>query len=192
MTVPQQPPYAEMGPPPQVPENPGGEMVDPDHDFVDYFAFSEEKIFPLPDGKQHLVFKILTEGDRARFQKATNKPVRMSRDGEAEFRADPAEERKALILVSVVGWNLKRRLNGRVQDIPFSAGTPGSNLEQWLEKADPRIVMDLEDAIRQANPWLLNEASVEDIDKQIEQLKKDRERALEREARSAAFQASSS
>ena len=189
MTAPE-PRYAETVP---VAENPAdAALVQADADFVDYFAFSEEKIFLLPDGKQQLTYKILTEGDRARFQQATNKPVKMNRDGEATLRADPAEERKQLILVSTVGWNFKRREHGRIVDVPFSKGTPGAYLEQWLERADPRIVMDFETAIRKANPWLMADTTVEDIDKQIESLKEERERALEREARAAQFPGSSS
>ena len=83
-------------------------------------------------------------------------------------------ERHELIKACVVGWNLTR--GG--QPVPFNQ----VNLNDFLTLTDPTIVEGLEKAIRKANPWLLGEMSVADIDKEISNLQEMREVAAKREA----------
>lgn len=151
--------------------------------YEDYFGFGDTQTFTLPDGKQQIFFKVMNEGERREFQKKTNKDIRFNKaSGDASIKADQAQERYELIMTSVTGWSMKRRqADGSFNDVPFSGTTPGSTLAQWLQVANPKIVDDLEFAIRKANPWMQADMTVEDIDKEIERLSELREQALERE-----------
>jgi hypothetical protein len=92
-------------------------------------------------------------------------------------------ERHELIKASVVGWNLTRNGQPLPQPDPDDPRAKGSvQLNDFLQLADPVIVEGLEKAIRKANPWLLQDMKVEDIDKQIEDLQEMRKIAVEREA----------
>ena len=170
--------YSQPGPPdPLSPDNPA--VVE---EYVDYFGFGEGNEFTLPDGKQKIFFKVMNEGERKKFQQLTNRDIRFNQaTRDAHLKADPASERWALIENSVTGWTLKRRTNRGWEDAPFSSGSPGSELTRWLEKANPKIVDDLEFAIRMANPWMQQDMSVEEIDKEFERLVELRKQAVERE-----------
>lgn len=154
-----------------------------DEVYEDYFGFDEQKTFTLPDGKQHIYFKVMSEGDRARFQSSVNRDITVARQtGDAKISADPAAERHALLSASVTGWSLKRKNNrGEWEDAPFSTGNKGSEFEKWLAKANPKLVDDLEFAIRKANPWMQADMSVEDIDKEIDRLVELKVQVQERE-----------
>lgn len=152
--------------------------------FTDYFAFEDKQKHTLPDGVQFFLLSRMNEGQKAKFQRDTRSDITVKRaTGDAQMKADPAGERHALIKACVVDWHmLERDAEGRPSPIPFSVSGRGRNLEQWLSVADPKIVEDLEKACRKLNPWLLSEMSVEDIDKEIENLKEMREVAEKREA----------
>jgi hypothetical protein len=151
--------------------------------FEDYFGFEESKVWYFPDKKQYITFKIMNEGDKAKFQKETNRDITLKRNtGDASIKTDPAQERHILLETCVTGWSVYRKnAQGKFDPVPFSIGSPGSTFKQWLLKADPRLVEDLEFEIRKANPWLQGDMSVEDIDKEIERLVELREAAVKRE-----------
>lgn len=150
--------------------------------YEDYFGFGEEEKWFFPDKKQFITFQVMNEGQRKEFQSKTNKELRFNRaSGDALVKADAAEERHALIISSATGWNLKRRRGSSFEDVPFSKGSKGATLEQWLVVANPKLVDDLEFAIRKANPWMQADMTVEEIDKEIDRFKELREQALERE-----------
>jgi hypothetical protein len=141
----------------------------------DYFGFSETKQHFLPDGVTYVEIRAMNEGAKARFQKRTQRDLTLEKgSGNARFSMDPAKERHELIKECVVGWNFMR---GGVL-IPF--GERGMN--DFLMLANPRIIEEIELEIRKMNPWLLNELTVEEIDKQMEELRELREIAVEREA----------
>lgn len=129
---------------------------------VDYFGFQSSEKFYLPDGKQYIEFQIMNEGAKARFQKLTSRDLVINRNQDARVKVDPASERHALIRESVTGWNMYR------------AGSPvrfgDRELKDFLELANPKIIEDLEKAIRKANPWLLQDMEPEDIKREIENL----------------------
>lgn len=141
--------------------------------FEDYWGTDETYKHYLPDGKQWFEFKIMNEGDKTRFQKLTNQDLTIGRDNTAKVRMDPAAERHTLIKTSVINWNLYK--GG--QPVGFSKQI----LEKWLESAPPKIVEDLEFAIRKANPWLQADMTVEEIDKEIDRLEELRKQVKERE-----------
>ena len=148
---------------------------------VDYFGFQATEKFYLPDGQQYIEFQIMNEGAKAKFQKLTTKDLVVQRGGDARMKMDPAQERHELIRQSVIDWTLTR--GG--QPVRFNP----TNLKDFLELANPKLIEDLEKAIRKANPWLLGEMKVEDIDREIENLQEMRKVAEEREA-GEAFSAS--
>lgn len=146
--------------------------------YEDYFGFDETKRWYFPDQKQYIEYHVMNEGQRSKFQKLTNKDIKLQRQtGDASIRVDPAEERMALLTSSVTGWHVFRQ----GEPVPFSIGKPGANFEQWLDKADPKLVDDLEFDIRKANPWMQADMSPEQIDEEIDRLTELRKQAVERQ-----------
>ncbi len=145
---------------------------------IDYFGFAKTTKYFFPDGITFLELKAMNEGEKSKFQKETQRDLVLEKNsGNARFKMDPATERHELIKSSVVGWNLTR--NG--VPVPFDNKGRANPLNDFLELADPKVVEEIELAIRKLNPWLLNELTVTEIDNQIEELKELREVAVERE-----------
>lgn len=142
---------------------------------ADYWGTDVREKFLFPDKMTYMEIKVMNEGARTKFQKQNNQDMKLNRrDDTASIRIDAAKERHALITSSVVGWNLKK--NGQVVDFASTI------LLSWLEVADPKIVDDLEQACRLANPWLVAELSIEEIDKEIERLHEMRQVKLDDDA----------
>lgn len=164
-----------------------------DEQFEDYFGFEQMQVYTLPDGKQQIFFQVMNEGQKSKFQQKTNRDIHVNRNSQdMRIKADPAGERQALIESSVTGWSLmRRRKDGQGwEPAPFSNnGTPGDELHRWLDKANPKIVEELEDAIRKANPWLQADMTVEQIDEEIQRLHDLRADVVKRNEKDAAFQA---
>lgn len=141
---------------------------------ADYFGFQETHKHYLPDGISFFEFITMNEGAKAKYQKSTSRDLVLERtSGNARMKVDPATERHELIQSCVIGWNLTR--NG--EPVTFNR----VQLGDFLVFASPRIVEDLEKAIRKVNPWLLAEMTVADIDREIDNLREMREVAEERE-----------
>lgn len=141
---------------------------------VDYFGFSGSAVHVLPDGVSTVTIKTMNEGEKSRYQKLTQRDVVLERgSGNARMKMDPSEERHALLETCITDWNLVR--NG----VPIPFGRQALN--DFLKLADPKVVEDIEKACRKANPWLLSDMTVEDIDREIENLKEMRQVAEERE-----------
>lgn len=117
----------------------------------------------------------MNEGQRRQFQSKTNRKVDIDRNTEnMSLLLTPVEDNHALIETAVTGWNFQRGGN----EVPFNP----RNLTLFLEAADPRIVDQIGQAIRDANPWMLTEAmTVEAIDEEIDQLQKRRKLVVEQE-----------
>jgi hypothetical protein len=142
---------------------------------VDYFGFQHTEKFYLPDGVSYFELQALNEGQKAKFQKRTQRDMILEKgSGNAKFRIDPSTERHELIMAATVGWNLTR--GG--QPIQFG----DRSIRDFLELANPKIVESIEAKIRKMNPWLLSDMSVEEIDEQIKELEDMRKVAVEREA----------
>ena len=161
--------------------------------YEDYFGFDKTEVYTLPDGKQQIFFKVMTEGQKTKFQQKTNRDIHVNRGtNDMRIKADPAGERRALIQSSVVDWTLMRRnkTTGAWEKAPFSnTGSPGDELSKWLDSANPKIVEELEDAIRKANPWLQADMTVEQIDEELQRLHDLRAEVVKENERQAAFQA---
>lgn len=141
---------------------------------VDYFGFSSTKLYYLPDKVSYVELKVMNEGERRNYANETNREVRFGRNtGEAAIKMKPGDDRMLLLKKAVVGWNLRR--GG--EPVPFNAGT----LQEFLNVTDPKIVDLIEKEIRLMNPWLLAELSLEDMDREIEQLQEMRRKKAEEE-----------
>lgn len=149
--------------------------------YVDTFSFLVDEVFEIPQsGGQKIFFRRMNEGKKSAYQKMTNKDIRVQRTtGDAKMSVDPAGERHELIRQSVTGWDLVTRQNGKWVTVPFDPRA----LKEWLENADPKIVQGLERAIRDANEWMKQEFTVEEYDKQIEDLRQKRDALAEEEAK---------
>jgi hypothetical protein len=160
-------------------------MNEPEVEFEDYFGFDDFHTFTLPDGKQWFKFKVMNEGDRAKFQRLTNKDIKINRTSQdAIIATDVAAERHMLITQSVVDWYMLARMEpgAAPQPVGFSLSAGKINLQVWLAKANPKIVDDLELAIRQANPWMQADMTTDEIDKEIQRLNELRDEVTKREA----------
>lgn len=154
--------------------------------YGNYWGTEEEHTFHLPDGKQFFVIKPLDEGGKTLFQKMTNKGIRVNqRTQDAHLDIDPASERHTLIKNSVVDYNLMvpvidpatKQITGWAQH-PFSK----RGLDQWLEKANPKTVQELELYIRKKNPWMEESMTSEAIQEEIDRLIELKKSVAEREA----------
>lgn len=139
----------------------------------DYFNFGGERTHVLPDGISEIYFRVMNEGQKATYQRNAQRSFTIKKGGDAEAKMDPVRDRISLLEAAVTGWNLVR--GGR--PYPF---TPRA-FKDFLDLANPVVVDGLEKAIRKANPWLLQDLSVEDIDREIADLQEMREAAVERE-----------
>ena len=134
---------------------------------VDYFACDETYKVMLPDGIQWLECKTLNEGDRKRYQSKLNKDLTIKKStGDAQLRLSQGEERHELIKAAVTGWNVMRA----GKPLPFSKGSDGSNLTQFINAVPPSVVDHIFKQISERETWLAGDISVEDIDEQMKQL----------------------
>lgn len=142
---------------------------------ANYFGFQAREQFTFPDGITYIEFEKMNEGSKRRFQDKTSRDLVVERQsGNARMSVLQGTERHELIKACVTDWNL---IGPGGTPIAFTKQL----LDQWLSVADPMIVEDLEKAIRKANPWLLAEMTVADIDREIENLQEMREVAQRRE-----------
>lgn len=130
---------------------------------VDYFGFDETHKVMLPDGKSWIEHRTLNEGNRRKYLNAVNRDVRIDKvKGDAILKMAPGEERKQLLIAAIIGWNL-------VKD-----GSPLAfdkrALEEFLDKAPPKIIDIIEKDVRLKNGWLQAEMTVEDIEQEIANL----------------------
>lgn len=142
---------------------------------ANYFGFSSSFKFSLPDGVSWIEYTKMNEGAKKQFQDKTSRDVVLERGGAGNARINMLQgtERHELLRSCIVGWNLRDE-NGPVAFAPHT-------LSIFLNQADPAIVEELERVIRKANPWLLGEMTVEDIDKQMSELSEMREDLLKRQ-----------
>lgn len=145
-----------------------------------YWGFDiRDKVY-LPDEKQYVEIKKMNEGDKSKYQGETRSDITLQRNtGDARLKADPAAERTALLMSCVVGWNI---VGPDGSELNFNKTSGQYSLKAWLLVADPSIIEKIEKGCRKLNSWLLNDLSVEDIDKAIDDLKDQREEAVKREA----------
>ena len=129
---------------------------------------------PLGDGVSYVEVQKMTGGMRDRYEGQSSRPLKVSREGEAEVKMDASIERRALLDICIVGWDIY--VNG--DPWPFN----DANKRRFLADAPVELIDEVEKAARELNPWLLDEVTVEALDKQIAELTELRDRKLEEEA----------
>lgn len=138
----------------------------------DYFGFELTERVMLPDGISFVEVKALTEGEKQKHLNKTNREVLLKRStGDAAISTAPGDERRSLLLTAVTGWNLVR--NG--EPLTFNR----SNLEKFMDSANPKVVDEIIKGIHKANPWLLADMSVEDLDREIASLQELRQSKID-------------
>lgn len=168
-------------------------------EFVDFFGgFDEVQRWTLPgQGKvpehrrAYLEVLPMTEGMRQTFQKRTNSKVTILHENRnAEMGVDPARDRRELIKISVQGWGnfFRRDPSGALNEVKYTDRA----FQDFFEKANPKLVDELEKFIRSINPWMLDEMNEEAITQEIERLEKLRQDVRDREAEKNSFQETSS
>lgn len=161
--------------------------VEYDAPFEDYWGTQEVHRFLLPDGKQYFDIKPMDEGGKTRFQKKTNKGVRVNqRSQDAHLDLDPADERHTLIKESVVSFKIMQKgADGQWSEFPCPPEGDSrlkSSIEKLLEKFNPKVIQDLEFFIRTKNPWMQADMDIEEIDKEIDRLHELRRQKVEHDA----------
>lgn len=167
---------------PSQPQIAAGSPEDEQVEYGDYFGFDERHRFMMPDGRQWVEFKTLSEGDLMNYQSRLNRDMVVEKTtGNARIRINQVEERHALLMVAITDWKMMRRTNRGWIEEKFNKAKSGT-LEQWLKSANPALIADLDKAVRDQNPFLLaaNGETLEAIDKQIEELQEQRARIVER------------
>lgn len=148
--------------------NPTQDAPQPFGQQQDYFGFASTDRCMFPDGVSYVELRVLNEGDRRRYTNESNREIRLAKgSGDAALRMRPGDDKHSLLKISIVGWNLSRA----GQPVPF---TP-QMLDQFLTSANPAIIDRIEKRIRQINPWLLSDMTVEQIDEEIQNLQDMRE-----------------
>lgn len=142
---------------------------------VDYFGFDETHRVVLSDGLSFVDHRTLNEGARRKYLNSVNRDVKFQKStGDAIMRIASGDEKAALLRSAIVGWSLVK------------GGQPHSfsdrNLAEFLDKASPAIIDIIHKDVQRANPWLTADVTVEDIDKEIEELQVTRQLKIDEES----------
>lgn len=136
----------------------------PTHEDVveDFFGAADPLRVPL-DSKQWVEHTPFNEGQRRKYLNGINRDVTIAKTtGDAKMRMAPGDERYTLLKTAITNFHLIR--NGE----PLNFGQ--RELEEFLEKAPPKVIDKIDKEVRKANPWLLAEASLEDLLKERDNL----------------------
>lgn len=141
---------------------------------IDVFGGSITDKVELGDDVSWIEVKRMNEGERRKYLSAIQRPMKVSKTGEAEINFNPGADREALLQATIIDWNIM------ANDEEFVFSTNAVRI--FMNSADVSIVDKVEEAARNINPWLLDEVSVEQLDDQIEELTKMRDDKLAEEA----------
>lgn len=129
-----------------------------------YFGFEETHKCYLPDGKSYIEHRALNEGARKKYMNEVNREVAIKRSsGDAVMKMASGDEKHSLIKQAIVDWNL---VDKDGTPVPCNKGT----INKFLDEANPKIIDVIDKDIRKHNPWLLQDMTVEDMEKQIEEI----------------------
>lgn len=155
--------------------------------YEDYWGVQETHRYELKDGKQYFEIVPMDEGAKTRFQKLTNKGIRMNqRTQDATIDVDPSDERHTLIMESVVGWNLMQKAaDSSWSPLPCPEDEQRRKRvirETILTKMNPKVIQDLEFFIRTKNPWMQADQELDDLYEERDRIELLIKQAKEREA----------
>lgn len=132
--------------------------------YEDYWGTDSTTRYMMPDGHQWFEIKKMSEGNRAQYQREAGLQMTSQRKtGDTKIDIDQAQDRLALILNSVIAWNIVKKTG--VNDFtPILFNRQA--LRQWVNETNPNYVDNLIQEIRKFNPFLQEDLSVEDLEKQ--------------------------
>ena len=136
---------------------------------VDYFGFEDTENVYLPDKVSYVTIQALNEGGRRHYLNRVNREVKIAKQtGDAIMQLANGDERRILLMEAIVGWNLVRipKTGGPPQPLKFQEST----LNDFLTNTNPKIVDIIDKAVRDQNPWLMADVTLEDLLKQREEL----------------------
>lgn len=154
------------------PQTPGGAVVAADEiQFIDTFNFigEERSYFPgqerLPEAyRQYVVLRRMTNSIRGQVERETSNKITMKGAGanrDVEVPMDPARDRWARIKHSVVDWFvMERKSDGQWSEVPFTKTV----FQNWYQNADPAIIEQIETDIRNLNPWMTQDMTIEALE----------------------------
>lgn len=160
--------------------------------YIDVWGYHDIKRWYFPgqesvpeQNRLYLKVQKMTEGVRQKYQKATNAKVTiLKQNSNAEMGVDPARDREQLILKSVTGWYMRRPgAGGGFHEVEYTDRA----FREWFDGANPAHIEDLEKFIRDINPWMLDEVTLEAIDKEIDRLQEQREEVARRQEEKVTF-----
>ena len=137
---------------------------------INVFAPASTKQVPIDDAGSYVEIKKFAEGDRRSYLSKTSRQVTVRADQSFDTTLDLTSDRDAILAVGIVGWDL----HDDDGPVPFSETT----LRKFLKTAPTEIVDKIEEAIRDFNPSLKNDITVEELDEQIAELTKLRDEKL--------------
>jgi len=129
---------------------------------VSYFGFGGIDRYEFPDNHSWLEIAVMNEGTRRKYQSITTRDMKVNRNEEASFSLDQGGDREALFLTVIKGWNLVNAGS----EVAFNR----SNLQKFIDEVDPRLADSIDERIREINPWMITDASVEEMEKEIDRL----------------------
>jgi hypothetical protein len=148
---------------------------------VDYFGFDETHTVRLPDGKSFIVHKELNEGARKDYLNKQNREITVERVTQnMKLKVESGEERFQLLMAAIIDWNLVRKHSKTGETVPVPCNE--QTKRDFLKAASPKVVDIIDKAVREANPWLNQELTLEDIDKQMSDLQDLRDRKVKDDA----------
>lgn len=139
----------------------------------DYFGFDQTENVMFPDGKTYITIKALNEGARKSYQNNQSREITVERVSQnMKLKVESGEERHALLVQAIVGWNFVRMNDRRSEKLPVPFNK--QEVKLWLTEANPKHVDMVDKAVRKMNPWLRQDMTVEDIDAAIRDLEEQR------------------
>ena len=160
--------------------------------FASFWGYAEDFNVILPGQekipakyKQYIICEKMNEGKRSLYQKKTNSKVTILKQNQnAEMGVDPARDRRALIEGSVKGWYM---LRADPSGKPYEVGYSDRAFKEWYDQANPVDIEKLEREIRDHNPWMLAEMTVDAIDEEMERLQAVRDDVERKELERSTF-----
>lgn len=131
------------------------------------FDAAPERFILDKETGEYVEFTPMDGGRKTEYERRTSRDIYMQTGGKQNMRMslDPARDREALLEGSITDWHIERPEVDKATGVETWVPVPynKANLREWLRVADPEDLTELEIAIRKANPWLLNEQSLDDL-----------------------------
>lgn len=132
--------------------------------YHDFFATGpqEKFILPVKGEEQWLMVNVLNEGDRRKFERKTQRPVSVKKNGDSQLSFDSGEIRQSKILAAVSDWHVM--IDGKFPQFSERKFKP-------LLNAMPVEMVDaLYAKVEELNPWATSEETLEALEEERDEL----------------------